>query len=1081
MRAAAELGLQTVALCTQDDENALHIRRADEVYVLPGKGVAGYIDIEAVIAAARATECDAIHPGYGFLSENAAFAEACQSLGLRFVGPTPALLQLFGDKARARRAARDAGVPVMEGTIDDTDLAGAKAFFKSLSGKPMLLKAVAGGGGRGIRLVRTEAELAEAFERCRSEARIAFGNASVYAEEMMERARHIEVQVAGDGTSVVHLHERECSIQRLRQKVVELAPAPFLSPDIKNKLCEAALRLARAVQYQNVGTIEFLVRSDGSFAFMEANSRIQVEHTVTEAVTGIDIVHLQFHLASGRTLADVGLSRQEEIRVQGYAIQLRVNAEHITEQGEVQPSGGRLTAFEPVSGLGVRTDTAAYAGYTINPRYDSLLAKVITHSPSPNFTGAVQRALRALAEFRIEGVETNRALLQAILEHPDFAQGATHTRWLDMQLQDGLTQADHPIWAKLRAQKSGLYFEGQEPAETARSNTVEEIPEGAVAIRAPMQGSVVAISAAQHGTVRAGETIFILDAMKLEHEILTPVAGAVMQLMVAVGDVVEKGDMLALIEEKAVEGMMVAQGADEEQGISPLLKAVLDRHARILDEARPDAVAKQRVRGERTARENVDDLFDAGSFVEIGPLVIPAQRSRRPLQDLIERAPADGVITGFGAVNSASFGAPTNQCAVIAYDYSVMAGTQGINGHRKTDRLIDVADKMRIPVVLFAQGGGGRPGESDMLVPIDPPTFNTFPRLSGLVPLIGIVSGPCFAGNAGLLGCCDVIIATRNSNIGMGGPAMVEGGGLGVFRTEDIGPIDVQTKCGVVDVAVADEAEAVQVAKQYLSYFQGPLAEWSCADQLALRTALPANRSRGYNVRRVIDLLADTNSVLELRKSYGIGIITSFIRIEGRSVGVLANNPLHLGGAVDADSAEKAVRFILLCDAFNIPILSLVDTPGMMVGPEAEKTGQVRRASRLFLAAANISVPLLTVVMRKCYGLGSVAMAAGYFKGPLMAVAWPTAEFGGMGLEASVKLGYRREMNAIADPDERAAYYQKMVDAEYEKGGGLNMSSHFWYDDAIDPADTRKWVVRYLQAQPPAVPRAGKKRPAVDA
>jgi acetyl-CoA carboxylase carboxyltransferase component len=291
----------------------------------------------------------------------------------------------------------------------------------------------------------------------------------------------------------------------------------------------------------------------------------------------------------------------------------------------------------------------------------------------------------------------------------------------------------------------------------------------------------------------------------------------------------------------------------------------------------------------------------------------------------------------------------------------------------------------------------------------------------------------------------------------------------------------VQTKSGVVDVAVADEAEGVQVAKKYLSYFQGPLADWTYTDQFAMRTALPSNRIRGYNVRKVIEILADTQSVLELRESYGAGIITSFVRIEGRPVGVLANNPLHLGGAVDADSAEKAIRFMLLSDAFDIPILSLVDTPGMMVGPEAEKTGQVRKSSRMFLAAANISVPLLTVVMRKCYGLGSVAMAAGFFKGPLMAVAWPTAEFGGMGLEASVKLGYRRELGAIADPAERERFYQDMVRAEYEKGGGLNMASHFWYDDVIDPAETRNWISRYLRAQPLAVPRKGKKRHAVDA
>ena len=523
-------------------------------------------------------------------------------------------------------------------------------------------------------------------------------------------------------------------------------------------------------------------------------------------------------------------------------------------------------------------------------------------------------------------------------------------------------------------------------------------------------------------------------------------------------------------------------GVPPEQGPRPELVELRARLALNADAGRPEAVERRRKTGQRTARENIADLCDPGTFVEYGALQVAAQRQRRTIEDLIARTPADGLVAGIGRVNGDLFDDERAQCAVLSYDYTVLAGTQGFQNHRKKDRLFELAAHLRIPLVFFTEGGGGRPGDTDApgVAGLDCMAFYLFGKLSGLVPVVGINSGRCFAGNAALLGCCDVVIATANSNIGMGGPAMIEGGGLGVFRPEEIGPVSVQGPNGVVDIAVADEAAAVRVAKQYLSYFQGPLTQWECADQRRLRGLIPENRLRVYDVRQVIETLADSGSVLEVRRHFGLGMVTAFIRIEGRPVGVIANNPKHLSGAIDSPAADKAARFMQLCDAFDIPILSLCDTPGIMVGPEVEKTALVRHACRMFVTGASVSVPLCTIVLRKGYGLGAQAMAGGSFKAPLFTVAWPTGEFGGMGLEGAVKLGFRKELAAVEDPAERTQLFEHMVARAYEHGKGLNMASHFEIDDVIDPAESRHWVMSALRSVPPSAPRAHKKRPCVD-
>ena len=602
---------------------------------------------------------------------------------------------------------------------------------------------------------------------------------------------------------------------------------------------------------------------------------------------------------------------------------------------------------------------------------------------------------------------------------------------------------------------------------------------------APVPGTVVLVPVAAGGAVVEGASLLILESMKMEHVVRSPVTGVVQVLAVEAGEQVAAGDVLAVVEATGAEAgdpaAIPAQAIDLE-AVRPDLEELLVRQHGVLDAGRPEVTRRRHLQGRRMARENIDDLCDPGSFTEYGSLAIAAQRGRRPLEELIERTPADGLVAGVGRVNGALFDDSHSRCAVLSYDYTVMAGTQGAQNHRKKDRLFELVRRLRLPVVLFAEGGGGRPGDTDYAVVtgLDTMAFVEFGALSGLVPLVGVVSGFCFAGNAALLGCCDVIIASPGTSIGMGGPAMIEGGGLGTVRPEDIGPLEVQVGNGVVDVVAEDEADTVRVARQYLSYFQGATDDWSCADQRLLRSAVPAERVRVYDMRRLITTLADTGSVLELRRGFGAGIVTALARVEGRPIGLVANNPAHLGGAIDRDGADKAARFLQLCDAHDVPIVFLCDTPGFMVGPEAEQTAQVRHFSRLFVIGASLTVPFVTIVVRKGYGLGAQAMAGGSFRSPIVTVAWPSGEFGGIGLEGAVRLGFRRELDAVEDPEERDALFATMVERAYQHGKAINVASAYEIDDVIDPADSRLRIVEALRSVPPPAPRTGKKRSCID-
>ena len=1043
MATASVLGLETVAVYPADDAACGHVGRADAAVELPGAGAAAYLDVDAIVAAATGTGCDMLHPGYGFLSERPELAARCAAAGLRFAGPGRDALALFGDKAAARARARELGVPVLAGTGIDPEPEHVLALLREHGA--VMIKAVAGGGGRGLRPVTREEDLPEAMRRSASEAAAAFGDGRVYAERLLSRARHVEVQVAGDGTGAVAvLGDRDCSLQRRRQKLIEIAPAA-LTDGVRARLSAAAAKLIGSAVYAGLATAEFLVQDD-EIAFLEVNPRLQVEHTVTEQVTGLDLVEVGLRIADGAVLADLGLGTLAlNSAPRGVAVQARVNAETLRPDGTLLPGAGTLSRFQPPAGRGVRVDTAGYPGYTVSPRYDSLLAKVITTGAT--LEEAARRAVRALAEFDIAGVPVNTGLLQALLQAPGL--GTLDVSWVDAhvaELTDG--EAVPPAVAPGGA-------EADQPG-----------PFGQI-VRAPLTGTVISVAAGTGDQVGAGDELLVIEAMKMEHEVRAPTAGLVREVPAAAGATVTAGDVLVVLAESGAEAAEQAQAGDVPlDHVRPDLAEVRERHRIDVRRRRHPAAAGRpegEIRDRHRARQTGSGQHSTGltrrsrraSRGELGARAACCRRVAR-------RRPAGGVNSGeflsLRAVRRGGTHACGGQCRRASPVRLDAPDERRRMNHRKTDRLLELVRRERLPLVMFAEGGGGRPGDTDTtsVGGLDVPTFRLAAALSGQVPLVAIVSGYCFAGNAALAGACDVIIATPEASLGMGGPAMIEGGGLGVVAPDDVGPMSVMVPNGVVDLLVPDEPAAVMAARRYLSYFRpraGIPAEH--ADQRVLRHLIPENRVRSYDVRPVIEALCDTGSVLELRAGFGVGVVTALARLGGHAVGLLVNNPRHLGGAIDGDAADKATAFLRLCEAHRLPVVSLVDTPGFMVGPEAERTAVVRRFGAMFVAGARLTVPVCAVVLRKAYGLGAMAMAAGDLRRPAITVAWPTGEFGGMGLEGAVRLGYRKELEAIEDPEARRARYEELVAEQYARGKAVSTAMAFEIDDVIDPADTR--------------------------
>ena len=1085
-RAAKELGIPSVAVFSEDDANSLHVRKADASHGLEGKGAAAYLNVEQIVSAALENGCDSVHPGYGFLSESTLLGQACRDAGLTFIGPSVESLDLFGDKIRARALAQEHGVPVLPGSASAVTEEEATAFFESLDGHKMLIKAAGGGGGRGMRVVSSADEIAESYKRARSEAGSSFGNDAVFVERLIERARHIEVQVIGDPDgNVSQLGERECTVQRRHQKLLEIAPSPALSPGLRAQITGAAVRLAQAAGYYSLGTFEFLVDADSNedFVFIEANARLQVEHTVTEEVTGVDLVQAQIQIAGGETLAKLNLEQSSIPAARGYAIQARVNLERMMEDGSVRPAGGTLSVFDPPAGPGVRVDTFGYTGYATNPRYDSLLAKVIAHSSSDDYAKSVTRARRALEEFTLAGVDTNIPFLLNVLEHDDFVLSRVNTRWVEQNIAELAQPRGAAAGSGGEAAGAGAKLDVKDPlasldffrsgAGTRKDAAATEIvgPPGTEALTAPLQGTLSEVKVAEGDTVREGQVAFVMSALKMEHLVKATTGGIVRQLNAEVGDTVYEDHPLAFVEPRNVGDAVQEETAEIDLDyIRPELQKLFERRGFLLDENRPEAVQRRRDKGRRTVRENIEQLIDPGTWLEYGGLATAAQRGARRQEELIRKTPADGLVAGVGSINGKHFGEERSRTVFISYDDTVLAGTQGMRGHNKTDRIVGLANELSLPMIFNCEGAGGRSGDGDcdnlMAFGGSVETFDKIARLSGKVPMIGTTAGWCYAGNAAMLGVTDLIIATKDALIAMGGPATIEGGGMGAFLPEEVGPISDIAPAGTVDVVVENEVEMIDTAKKCLSYFQGRIDDWECEDQRLLRHVIPENRMRAFDIREVIRLIADRDSVLELRPEFGVGMITAFIRIEGRPFGLTANNNAYIGGAIDSPGSDKVARFWQLCDTWNIPIVSLVDTPGMMVGPDVEKTGLVRHCARLFVTGANLETPRFGIILRKGYALGSMSVLFGGARTPIFTVSWPMSEHGGMNIEAGIQLANRERLAKIEDVEERAAEYERLLAKAYEHGGSLNVASLYEIDDVIDPAETRHWLSNGLNSVP---------------
>ncbi len=740
--------------------------------------------------------------------------------------------------------------------------------------------------------------------------------------------------------------------------------------------------------------------------------------------------------------------------------------------GSAKPASGVIKAYQVPNGHNIRVDDYIYAGYRVSPSYDSLGAKVIVKGE--DYCSALGKVYRSLQALKIDGVSTNKHLLMNLVSREEVQKNRLNTKFVEANIGELLAEQAHEVH---------FFPVAEDEADDAQ---ISEVPAGYEGIHSPTAGTLVEITVTAGDEVLAGQVVAIIEAMKMEIPVKAAHDGIITEVLAHTdGEIIDEHQLVAIVQPGQVSIEKVA--AEEQVDLDHIrhdLQSFLDRRDRTLDAARPEALARRHLAGKRSARENIDDLIDPGSFNEYGQLAVAAQRLKHgdDLDKLIDISPSDGKITGIGTVNAGLFGSAASRCAVMAYDYTVMAGSQGFVNHKKTDRLLEIAQKWRLPLVLFAEGAGGRPSDTDFpgVGFLNIHTFSALGELSGLVPTISIVAGNCFAGNAALFGTCDLTIATRQASIGMAGPAMIEGGGLGSYKPEEVGPAAVQSANGVIDVLVEDEAEAVGVARKYLSYFQGDLPEWQSHDQRRLRHLIPENRMSVYDIREVIETLCDVDSVLELRRDFARNLITALVRIEGKPYGLFCNDSRIIGGAIDAPAGDKLARFIQLCDAYDIPMISLVDTPGFMVGPESEKKATVRHISRIFVNAANMTVPLFTIVLRKCYGLGAQAMAGGGYSAPVFSASWPNGEFGAMGIEGAVQISAKKTLDAIQDPEEREARFRQMVDKLYENGNAMNAASHLEVDAVIDPVETRRWIARGRMSTPVAGKREGKKRPCID-
>jgi acetyl/propionyl-CoA carboxylase alpha subunit/acetyl-CoA carboxylase carboxyltransferase component len=1098
-RAAAALQVESVSVYSAADARALHTRTSTETRLI-GAGdadpVQPYLDIPALVAAAVEAGCDCVHPGYGFLAESAAFAQACSAAGLVFIGPPPEALALFGDKTRARRLAVDAGVPIVPGSGPLSSAAEAAEAARAI-GYPVMLKAAAGGGGRGMRRLQAEGELAEAFARCRGEAEAAFGDGALFLEKLIERPRHIEVQLLADGAgAVTHLWERDCSVQLRHQKVVEIAPAAGLAPALRARMLGDALKLARAARYRNVGTVEFLVAPErGQYFFIECNPRIQVEHTVTEEVTGVDLVEVQFRIAAGESLADLGLCEPPPAR--GFAVQARV----------VATGAGTMSGYREPAGPGVRVDSCGYPGYAPRPEFDPLFAKVIARSTSSQtLASALERCGRALAEFHIAGLPTNLGQLQAIVADPSLAAGDARTSLLSERPE--LAAAKPAPAAALALMEAGT-------GATARRAPPDEPPSlpieaGEEPIESPLSGQVVDVLVGAGEAVAAGDVLMVISAMKMETSITAPCAGVVTRLAAAgPGSAVAAGQTLMAIAPAAGAAPRAASAEPRTEGWRPMLddvgklKAIAQR--RFVENSDDPGVVRQRGRGKLTCYERIELLFDPGSFREIGSVAGFVSYG------------AEGEIAAFTAANHVGgWGAIEGRRAVVCADDFTSRGGHSDGAIGQKSRHIDeLSMEFRCPSVRLLDGSSGG-GSVASMVPRQSGAGESAaqesrgaiqagrPRVEGgggsflpghlgsslyaqqlaSVPVVNLLLGSVVGIGAAkaVLGHFSVMVRDIAQLFVAGPPVVAHAMGYDISK-EDLGDWRIHCRNGSVDNLAETEAEAMAQARRFLSYLPAsvyeapPLSE--CADppnrrEAELLTIVPRKRTATFDMRRAIRLMVDEGSFFEIGPLWGTDQITGLARFAGAPVGVIASDSRHEnGGALTADGCDKLRRHLDVCDLFHLPIVNLVDNPGFAVGLEHEIAGTIRKGGEWMIAFAQVSVPIFTVIMRRSFGVAGNNYATPR-SGASPRVVWPAADVGGIPPEGGIEAAYKRQLAEAADPAALRAEIEARIESVRGPIGPLN---RFQMEEMIDPCDTRAWICEWVDGARRIVAHPDRLRP----
>ena len=1105
VKAASALGMESVGVYPAADSLSLHTRLATSAVQIgngaPDDPVAAYLDAEALVAAAQQSGCDCVHPGYGFLAENADFAQQCADAGLAFVGPPPAALSLFGDKVRSRQLAASLDIPVVPGSDDPVPSASDAADLAGLLGYPVMLKAAAGGGGRGMRKVTSADSMAEAFARCRSEAEAAFGSGALFVEKLIERPRHIEVQVLADGHGdVVHLHERDCSVQLRNQKVIETAPAPGLDADLRDRILADAVKLVAAAGYANAGTVEFLVVPEtGEHFFIECNARIQVEHTVTEQVTGIDLVEAQFRIAAGATLASLGLGSQDAVGApRGAAVQARV----------VARGAGTLSAYKEPTGPGVRVDGCGYVGYAPPPQFDPLLAKVIAASSSSftsghtSYVAAVDRLLRALDEFHVGGLATNLNQLKAILAHTAVRAADARTTLLAEHpdlLSPATGAGGNGALTLLRQQATvmGVSVAGGVGAPTASTSTAAEldVEPGQQAVACPMAGSILEVRVAEGDRVAAGEPLLIVSAMKMESQVAAPLSGTVAALQpLTSGDTVEAGQVVAVI--APAEGAVELQPEQRDDTWAPQLEDVATMqalaHKRLAPGSNERGVVRQRSRGKLTCRERIDLLLDDGSFHEIGSIAGFASYDESGA--IVDFTPANHV-GGWGRIEGRT-------AVVCADDFTSRGGhADGAIGE-KSRHLDKLALEMRVPSVRLLDGSSGG-GSVAAMVPQQKKEGESKakeshgaikagrPRVAGAggsflpghlgstmyteqlstVPVVNLLLGSVVGIGAAkaVLGHFSVMVRDIAQLFVAGPPVVRPAMGYDITK-EDLGGWHIHCRNGSVDNLAETEEEAMALTRRFLSYlpasvFEPPPTAGPDPNDPADRRdeelfhLIPRKRTATFDVRKAIRLMADRDSFFEIGPLWGTDQVTGFIRMNGHPMGVIASDSQHTnGGALTADGCRKLSRHLDLCDLFHLPVLNLVDNPGFAVGLEHEITGTIRWGGQWMIAFSQVTTPIFTVIMRRSFGVAGNNYATPRAE-PSMRVAWPAADTGGIPPEGGIEAAYKRQLAEAEDP--KALREELMARIESARGP-VGPLSRFQIEEMIDPRDTRRMICEWV-------------------